>query len=153
MVQSTCFLLGKSAKRLIKKTQKLLGHLGVLYPNEALVWEMAGLLHRDEPLVNAQNLQKAYRCRTQTQAQWSKNPKTCLEVLQLCDQLCQTSIDAWQKRSDTNQAGCASQLSSARMSAQGCIRAATSENWDECTEAVKPIENHAEVIRELLLKR
>lgn len=153
IIFSNISVTGNSTKRLVKKTQKLVGHLGVLYPNEALVWEMSGLLHKDEPLANAQNLQKAYRCRTQTQAQWSKNPQTCLQVLELCDRLCQTSIDAWNSRVDSNQAACASQLSSARMSAQGCVRAATAEKWDECAEALIPIEGHAEVIRELLLKR
>lgn len=146
---------GRGSARLRKKTLKLVGHLGVLQPGEMVVWEMAALLRADEPLLRAQALQKAFRCGTQTrtEAQWSKDPKTVATVLDLCERLCEASLEAWQGRTETVQAACASQLSSARLSVQGAVRAAKEERYEEFGELVAGLEVRLDEIKEILLKR
>lgn len=60
---------------------------------------------------------------------------------------------AWKAHTDTNKAGALSQLSSARLSAQGCVRAATDEKWDNCTDILISLAIQLDEIKEILLKR
>lgn len=51
---------GLAASRLRKKALELLAHLGSLYINEGIVWELSALL-TSEPLKKAEKLQKAHK--------------------------------------------------------------------------------------------
>lgn len=146
---------GRGSGRLRKKAQKLCGHLGVLEPGEAVVWEMAALLRAEEPLLRAQALQKAFRCGTQTrtEAPWSKDPKRVAAVLELCERLCEASLAAWTARTEAGQAACVSQLASARLSVQGAVRVAREERYEELGETADGLEVRLEEIKEILLKR
>lgn len=112
---------GIPSERLTKKAQLLVGHLCVQYPSDGLLWEFAAYLCKNEPLSRAQKLQKAYRGYTQIQNPWIKNPKTCLKVLTICEQLCDASLEAISNHKDTEKSSVLSQLSSARLSAQVMI--------------------------------
>lgn len=146
------FLIGNHTHRILKKTQTMIGHMCVLHPNESLIWELAADLHSDAPLIQAQKIQKAYRCQTQTQSLWSKNPETCLLVLQLCKRLCIHSLAAWRVHTETDRLAAKSQLSSARLSVKSATKAATDEKWDICAELIIELEHLLGEIMELLNK-
>lgn len=132
----------------------MIGHMCVLYPNESLIWELSAELHFDSPLLQAQKLQKAYRCRTQTQLPWPKNPETCLLVLQICEQLCNASLAAWQtQQTDSDRLAAKSQLASTRLSARGTIKAASDEKWDNCTDLIGTLQDLLDKITELLMNK
>lgn len=67
--------------------------------------------------------------------------------------LCKTSLAAWSAHTESNKANVLSQLSSARLSAQGCARAAADEKWDTCVESIATLNELLEKIKEILLKR
>lgn len=146
---------GRPGGRLLRKAQKLIGHMGVQQPGEPLVWELAALLHEGEPLVQAQSWQKAFRCGTQTrtEAQWSKDPVAVGRVLELCERLCETSIAAWHAQTAATRAACAAQLSSARLSVQGAVRAALDEKWEEHQATAQALEGRLAAIKEILLNK
>lgn len=62
-------------------------------------------------------------------------------------------MTAWKAHTDTDKAATWSQLSSARLSAQGCVRAATDEKWDNCTDILNSLAIQLDDIKEILLKR
>lgn len=126
---------GVPSGRLNKKATKLIGHICVQQPNEGILWEYAATLSL-EPLNRAQKLQKAYRGYTQTQSPWAKNEESCEKVLKLCQELCEVSLEATKNFNEAEKASVVSQLSSARLSAQGSIRAATDEKWEKLIELV-----------------
>lgn len=57
--------IGRPSKRLLKKAQTQLAQLCVQYPAEGVVFELSAKLLENEPLQQAQKLQKAYRAYTQ----------------------------------------------------------------------------------------
>lgn len=122
------------ASRLLKKAQSLLGHICSQIPNDGALWEFAAKLYTSEPLVKAHKLQNAYRCFTQVSSEinWSKDADKCEKVLKLCLDLSQASLDALKRVVDGEMTMVKSQISSARLSAQGCVRAASNEKWPNC---------------------
>lgn len=126
---------GVPSGRLNKKATKLIGHICVQLPSEGILWEYAATLC-SEPLNRAQKLQKAYRGYTQTQSPWAKNEESCEKVLKLCQELCEVSLEATKNFNEAEKASVVSQLSSARLSAQGSIRAASDEKWEKLIELI-----------------
>lgn len=142
---------GRPSQRLAKKAQNILAHLGVQYPGEGIVFELSAQLLDDDLLMKSQKLQKAYRCYTQGQNAWTKSPESVEKVLNICNELCTASLRAFDQRSEQNKSAVMSQLSSARLSAQGCVKAAKdSEFSDKCSELIESISQTIDVIKEKL---
>lgn len=122
-----------SGARLIKKLQLLVGHVCVQQPLDGMAWELAAQI-ADGPLNRAQKLQKAYRAHTQNLT-WAKNPETCEHLMRLCCDLCESSLEAITVESNEGQkASIFGQVSSARLSCQGALRAGAAEKWPNCVE-------------------
>jgi len=144
---------GQPTQRLKKKAQNLLGHLCVQLPSEGVLWEFSATLCAGEPLARAQKLQKAFRCYTQIHSvAWSKNPTTSLKVLEICRDLCEASLAGFSDHNSNERSVALSQLSSARLSAQGSIRAVNDQDWNDCEQLVSSINSLLEDIKNVLLK-
>lgn len=143
-------------ERLTKKLQTLIGHVGVQQPADGVVWEMAAQLATKDQLVRAQKLQKAYRCYTQMQVgaygTWSKSSESSEKVLTVCVKLCDASLEAFGGCKDTDRVSALSQLSSARLSAQAAVRAATDANWDNCMPLVDELSARLDRIKAILVQ-
>lgn len=91
---------------------------------------------------------------SQGQNLWTKTPEDTLKVLTLCTELCETSLKAYEELDGSSNAAAASQLSSARLTTQGCIRAAKDSNWqDQCTEQITTLSNILDAIKNKLLDK
>ncbi|KAL9699778.1 hypothetical protein quinque_003219 [Culex quinquefasciatus] len=142
---------GNSSSRLTKKILKLLGHACAKSPTNGLLYELSSRLESEDPLKKAQKLQNAYRGYTQSNSHWSKAPDSCEKILQLCIELCESSLNAFQagKADPAKLPSAKSQLSSARLTGQGCLRAAGSENWEQNATLV---ENLTAVVQKLTVE-
>ncbi|KAG4066179.1 hypothetical protein HA402_014479 [Bradysia odoriphaga] len=139
--------------RLKKKAQDLLGHLCAMLPSEGKLWEFSAKLCIGEPLAKAQKLQRAFRCYTQAQSlSWSNNPTTAAKVLEVCQRLCEASLAGFADHKSNERSLALSQLSSARLSAQGSIRAVSDHNYLECCELTNELSGLLEQIKDVLLK-
>ncbi|XP_037033277.1 tetratricopeptide repeat protein 27 [Bradysia coprophila] len=139
--------------RLKKRAQDLLGHLCTLLPSEGKLWEFSSVLCIGEPLAQAQKLQRAFRCYTQAQSlSWSNNPKTARKVLEVCQQLCIASLAGFADHKSSERSLALSQLSSARLSAQGSIRALSEHNYSECSQLTDELSGLLDQIKDVLLK-
>lgn len=144
---------GQPTHRLTKKAQNILAHLCVQYPTEGVVFELSAKLLDSDLLLKCQKLQKAYRCYTQSQNAWTKTAETTLKALNVCTNLCETSIKAFEQCTEQTKSAALSQLSSARLSAQGCIKAAGETEWhDKCVELIESLNKSIDVIKENLSK-
>lgn len=142
---------GRPSQRLAKKALNILAHLCVQYPTEGKVFELSAQLLDTEPILKSQKLQKAYRCYTQTQNAWTKTPESTLKVLQVCNDLCAASLKAFDQLNDQNKSSVLSLMSSARLSAQGCAKAASESEWhDKCGEAIISLSKNIEAIKDHL---
>lgn len=139
---------GNSSQRLTKKILKLLGHASAKTPNNGLLFELSSQLETEDPLKKAQKLQSAYRGYTQTNSQWSKTPDNCEKILKLCITLCESSLQAFVSgKADAGKLpSVKSQLASARLTGQGCLRAASNENWEQ---NVALVESLSEIVQKL----
>ncbi|XP_062549975.1 tetratricopeptide repeat protein 27 isoform X2 [Armigeres subalbatus] len=139
---------GNSSNRLTKKILKLLGHASAKTPNNGLLFELSSQLETEDPLKKAQKLQNAYRGYVQTNSQWSKTSDNCGRILKLCIALCESSLQAFVdgKEDAGKLPSVKSQLSSARLTGQGCLRAATSENWEQNAPLVEQL---SEIVQKL----
>ncbi|XP_065076866.1 tetratricopeptide repeat protein 27 [Ochlerotatus camptorhynchus] len=139
---------GNSTQRLTKKILKLLGHACAKTANNGLLYELSSQLETKDPLKKAQKLQNAYRGYTQTNSQWSKNPDNCERILKLCVALCESSLQAFLDGKDDagRLPSVKSQLSSARLTGQGCVRAAGNENWEQNAALVEQL---SEIVQKL----
>uniref|UniRef100_A0A182NJA9 TPR_REGION domain-containing protein n=1 Tax=Anopheles dirus TaxID=7168 RepID=A0A182NJA9_9DIPT len=127
---------GMSCSRLKKKAIKLLGHACAQQPNNGYLYALAAELEDTDLLKRCQKLQNAYRGYTQSNSQWSKAAESCLTVVNLCVELCEYSLRAFvEGRTESDRfISLRSQLSSARLTGQACVRSASNEAWPECTE-------------------
>uniref|UniRef100_A0A182QCR7 Uncharacterized protein n=1 Tax=Anopheles farauti TaxID=69004 RepID=A0A182QCR7_9DIPT len=127
---------GISCARLRKKAIKLLGHACAQQPNNGYLYELAAELEDTDLLKRCQKLQNAYRGYTQSNSQWSNVPETCLTVVNLCVRLCEYSLRAFTEGKTESDRFIAlrSQLSSARLTGQACVRSASSAAWPDCVE-------------------
>ncbi|XP_055311186.1 tetratricopeptide repeat protein 27 isoform X2 [Sitodiplosis mosellana] len=145
---------GRPSERLLKKAQNLLAQLCVQYPTEGGVFELSAKLLDKVPLQKAQKLQKAYRAYTQGQNTWTKTPETTIQVLSLCNNLCESSLRAYDEIDSGSNTAAASQLSSARLTTQGCIKAAKDSEWqDQCSEQITTLTDLLDTIKTKLLNK
>ena len=86
----------------------------------------------------------------QTQSAWSKQPETTTKVLTIARDLCLASLDAFSGHTNSNRSMALSQLSSARLSAQGCVKATKDEKWDHCEELLQSLGQSVENIKNVL---
>ena len=63
----------------------------------------------------------------------------CLKFLNLSHELCLHSLDASNDVKDTEKMLCLSQLSSARLTAQGCVKVAVNNQYESCKEVAQNI--------------
>ncbi|XP_055603928.1 tetratricopeptide repeat protein 27-like [Uranotaenia lowii] len=124
---------GNSAKRFTKKAIKLLGHACTKNVNNGHLHELSARLELEDPLKRAQKLQSAYRGYTQANSQWSKTADSCGKIVQLCIELGQSSLEAFESAKDDagKLLSVKSQLSSARLTGQGCLKVAGNEGWEQ----------------------
>jgi tetratricopeptide (TPR) repeat protein len=157
---------GLATSRLRKKALELLAHLGSLYPSEGIVWELSASL-TTEPLKRAEKLQKAHKGfvsvslhlfsssikslfmfkNLQKNSDWTKDEKMALKILQIDEQLCIESLDAATKFEEREKMLVLSQLSSARLTAQGSVKVATMNEWESCRDSV----NHINILLEQIV--
>lgn len=131
---------GKPSNRLHKKLTELIAHQCIQHPNESKLLELSANL-ADTPLLKAQKLQKLYRAYTQSDlsssSSWTKNHEKCVKIMNLCKDLCKSSLEALENFNNDNEiqkSSIMSQLSSARLSVQGCVRAIENNNDEKSTE-------------------
>lgn len=68
--------------------------------------------------------------------------------------MCETSLKAFDELDESSNAAAASQLSSARLTTQGCIRAAKESEWqDQYAEQITTLSNILDVIKDKLLNK
>lgn len=138
------------------------------------MFELSAALLKNEPLQRAQKLQKGYKAYTQvnwtnitfirgknlipgqisfqTQHNWTQTPESTLKVCSICHDLCESSLEAYATVGDGSKASVLSQLSSARLTTQGCVKAVKSSEWeDQCKEQLPILEAFLETIKETLL--
>ncbi|XP_052862929.1 tetratricopeptide repeat protein 27 [Anopheles cruzii] len=133
---------GQPCSRLRKKAIKLLGHACAQRTNNGYLYAMAAQLEDSDMLKRCQKLQNAYRGYTQSNSQWSKAAESCLTIVKLCVDLCECSLQAFidGRQQSERLVSLRSQLSSARLTGQGCLRSAAAEKWPQCDEPLATLE-------------
>uniref|UniRef100_A0A1B0EZH0 Uncharacterized protein n=1 Tax=Phlebotomus papatasi TaxID=29031 RepID=A0A1B0EZH0_PHLPP len=112
---------GGDSHRLADKASKILAQLCIQHGREAFYWEVAARVARD-PLSKAQKLLKAFTSHTQGNSKWKENPDSCKKIIEICLEVTRLSLEAADGFKEENKSLTLSQLSSARLSAQGCLR-------------------------------
>ncbi|XP_055532182.1 tetratricopeptide repeat protein 27 [Wyeomyia smithii] len=145
---------GNSSHRFAKKMLKVLGHACAKNVANGYLYELSARLECEDLLKKANKLQNAYRVYTQTNSHWSKAPDSCEKILKLCVQLCQSSLQAYldAKCDVINYQAAKSQLSSARLTGQGCLRAASNENWEQHADLVEQLRDIVQKLTDELTK-
>ena len=128
---------GVGAGRLAKRATTLMGEICTKNIGDGFFWEVAAKLYNDDLLKKTQKLQKAYSAYGQGQSKWSKDPTTCVKMVELCTQLAEDALQMIEK--DTSNIA-VSQLSSSRLAVQGCYRAASAENYEECRSSLEHLD-------------
>ncbi|CRK94488.1 CLUMA_CG007994, isoform A [Clunio marinus] len=122
---------GLATSRLRKKALEMLAHLGSIHSNEGVVWELSAML-TNEPLKKAEKLQKAHKGYVSKSPDWAKDETIGLTMLKLCENLCEVSLEASKTFEEREKMLVLSQLSSARLTAQSCVKVAMSNEWESC---------------------
>ncbi|XP_053685328.1 tetratricopeptide repeat protein 27 [Sabethes cyaneus] len=130
-----------SSQRLTKKMLQLLGHACARNVSNGYLYELSAQLEGEDMLKKANKLQNAYRAYTQSNNQWSKAPDSSEKILKICIELCKNSLQAFfNAKHDLEMCQAVkSQLSSARLTGQGCLRAASNENWEQNADLVNQL--------------
>lgn len=127
---------GVGASRLIKRTASLMAEICTKHLGDGFYWELAAKLYNDDLVKKTQKLQKAFSAHGQGQNKWSKDPVNCETMIDLCKQLAEDSLKMI--ATDTS-ALAVSQLSSSRLAVQGCYRAASVENYENCKDLLSEL--------------
>uniref|UniRef100_A0A1A9X0Y8 TPR_REGION domain-containing protein n=1 Tax=Glossina brevipalpis TaxID=37001 RepID=A0A1A9X0Y8_9MUSC len=146
---------GQAPERLMKKAINLMGHQCIKHGSEAKIWELAAVLAQT-PLKKADKLVKAFRAYTAKELLWSSKQPYALKALQICKQLSQHSLKAiTDHASDESEVMITSQLSSARLADQACLRAIEKEaiQFPENLEELKEVNILLEKINENIKQR
>ncbi|XP_013117334.2 tetratricopeptide repeat protein 27 [Stomoxys calcitrans] len=118
---------GQTQERLLKKATNLMGHQCVKHGSEPKIWELAALL-APTPLKKADKLVKAFRAYTAKELVWVTKQPFAQKALELCLEMSQKSLEAITNHSeDESEVMITSQLNSARLADQACIRAIEKE--------------------------
>lgn len=139
---------GHGAGRLKKKCLQLLAQQSAQNPTNGLVWQLSAKL-TDDPLLRAQKLQKAHRGFTQT-ADWTKVEKSCEETLDRCAELLEVSLEAAHDFKDGDKMSVISQLSSANLAVNGCIKLAKQQDFESLKEKIEKLEGSLNAAREVM---
>lgn len=144
---------GIGAGRLNKRATTLMGEICTKNISDGFYWELSSKLYNNDLPTKTQKLQKAFSAYGQGQNKWSKDPVTCLQMIDLCTELAEDALTMIQ--TDTS-ALAISQLSSARLAVQGCVRAASTENFEESKEKLallnQLLENLTEKVKKVMAK-
>uniref|UniRef100_A0A182YR29 TPR_REGION domain-containing protein n=1 Tax=Anopheles stephensi TaxID=30069 RepID=A0A182YR29_ANOST len=134
---------GTACSRLKKKAITMLGHACAQQPTNGYLYELAAELEDTDLLKRCQKLQNAYRGYTQSNSQWAKTPDSCSTVVNLCVELCERSLKAFVdgKSEGARFVALRSQLSSARLTGQACLRSANTEAWPICVEPLGALQS------------
>ncbi|CAG9807757.1 unnamed protein product [Chironomus riparius] len=139
---------GNKSIRLRKKALEMLAHIGSIKMSEGIVWELSALL-TDEQLKKAEKLQKAYKGYVSKSPDWSKDEQMCLKFLKLSYELCQSSLNAANDVQETEKMLVLSQLSSARLTSQGCIKVAVNNQYETCKDVIEKVN---ELLEKIVIK-
>lgn len=82
----------------------------------------------------------------QKHSEWTKDEKTTLKILQIDRELCESSLSASEKFEERERMLLLSQLSSARLTAQGSVKVASTNDWESTRECVDDINKLLEQI-------
>ncbi|XP_070505585.1 tetratricopeptide repeat protein 27 [Chironomus tepperi] len=129
---------GNKSKRLRKKALEMLAHIGSINMSQGIVWELSALL-TDEPLKRAEKLQKAYKGYVSKSPDWAKDEQMCLKFLNLSYELCSHSLNAANDVKETERMLVLSQLSSARLTGQGCVKVAVTNQYESCKDLIEKV--------------
>ncbi|XP_059057052.1 tetratricopeptide repeat protein 27 [Achroia grisella] len=129
---------GNSAGRLRKRVLELFGRITSIHQNKPEIWQLYSDLSPTY-LLKAQRLLKAYRGFIQND--WTNNPETCKKAVLLSQSLLDYSIKARKETEDKEKLQCDQQLSSARLTAQGVIRAVEKQDWPETKTALEELKD------------
>lgn len=83
---------------------------------------------------------------SQKHSDWTKDEKITFKILKLDEELCECSLEAAEKFEEREKMLVLSQLSSARLTAQGSVKVATSNDWESCRDFVNHINKLLEQI-------
>ncbi|XP_075159976.1 tetratricopeptide repeat protein 27 [Haematobia irritans] len=118
---------GQTPERLLKKAITLMGHQCVKHGSEPKVWELAALL-APTSLKKAEKLVKAFRAYTAKELVWVTKQPFAKKALELCIEMSTRSLEAISNHGeDETEVMITSQLNSARLADQACIRAIEKE--------------------------
>lgn len=70
---------------------------------------------------------------------WASNEEQCVKFLQLSHKLCISSLEAAKDCKENEKMLVLSQLSSAKLTAQGCVKVATNNQYESCKELIQEI--------------
>ncbi|XP_037825505.1 tetratricopeptide repeat protein 27 [Lucilia sericata] len=132
---------GQTPERLLKKATNLMGHQCIKHGSEPKVWELAALL-APTPLKKGEKLVKAFRSYTAKELVWATKQPFAQKALELCEELSQRSLEAINNHTeDESEVMITSQLNSARLADQACIRAIEKEpiQFPENEELLKKV--------------
>ncbi|XP_059607482.1 tetratricopeptide repeat protein 27 [Phlebotomus argentipes] len=130
---------GTDSHRLAEKASKILAQLCIQHGRDGFYWEMAARVAKDS-LSRAQKLLKAFTGHTQSNPKWHEVPESSEKVLKICLEMSQLSLEAANCIREDNRTLVVSQLASARLSVQSCLRNAkesvenSAEQRDELTK-------------------
>lgn len=126
---------GVGAGRLTKRAATLVAELCTKHMGDGFYWEMAAKLYEEDLVMKSQKLQKAILAYGQGRNNWSKDPKSCQQMIALCLELADDSLRISAGVNGTSNV-VVSQLSSSRLAVQGCYRSALAEDFEECRSAL-----------------
>lgn len=133
---------GNSAMKYLQKTRELIGRVVAFYPTNGVIWELYANL-APGLLLRAQRLQRAFR--GHTQGSWDKDPKTCLDVLNVCTKLGDIVLD-----DEIDPANMI--VSSVKLNLSAAIAAVKRHDWEETRGLIEQASNQLEQILEKMKK-
>lgn len=129
---------GQTSNKFLQKTRELIGRVTAIYPGEGFVWELYANL-APALLLRAQRLQRAYR--GYTQGEWNKNPKSCQQVLHVCNKMAEIVLEDEIDPRDTI-------VTSVRLTLSSALAAVKRQDWEETKESVDIVTNQLQKILE-----
>ncbi|GAB0098123.1 tetratricopeptide repeat protein 27 [Sergentomyia squamirostris] len=112
---------GDDSHRLVDRAGKLLAQLCIQHGREGFYWEMAARVTTDK-LSKGQKLLKAFTGYTQTNSGWHEDPSMRKKLIVTCLEVSRLSLISLEEMKEDNRTLVISQLASARLAAQNCLR-------------------------------
>lgn len=146
---------GQTPERLLKKATTLMGQQCIKHGSEPKVWELAALL-APTPLKKAEKLVKAFRAYTAKELVWVTKQPFARRALELCVELSEKSRESINNHAqDESEIMITSQLNSARLANQACIRAIEKEptKFEENNDLLEKVKSHLEEMTNIVKQR